>query len=175
MFYNIFFINSERQNMSEESVSSVKNSIKRNLSRIISKSPTSKERKEIILFFDNKCAYCGKDLSNEKGHLDHLITYDNYFINDKYNRVLACLKCNSYEKRDKKWDVFLEEKCGGKNKTYFERKTKIENWINNKTEDVPQELIEKCIEINNEIVSAFIKGHEKLEKYAEKINGIDRS
>lgn len=154
--------------MPKETPSLVKNTIARCLSEIISPSPTTKEKKEIWNYFENKCAYCGKELEKGEGHLDHLNTYKDYFINDKYNRVLTSPTCNSKEKLDKNWKDFLKEKCDGNLELYNKRKTKIENWIKNQKEPLPNNVINKYIEIKNNINSVFTDGYEELKKCVKK-------
>lgn len=148
--------------MPKETPSLVKNTIARCLSEIISPSPTDKEKKEIWNYFENQCAYCGKEVKKGEGHLDHLITYKEYFINEKYNRVLACPTCNSKEKLDKDWKIFLNEKCSGNQELYKKRKTKIEEWIKNKKEPISEDIIEKYIEIKTKIYDVFDEGYQTL-------------
>lgn len=148
----------------------VKNSIGRSLSEIVSKSPTKNEIKEIWHFFNNKCAFCEKELLKGQGHLDHLVPFDNCGKNGKYNRVLSCPDCNSKEKRDKDWNIFLKEKCGNNKEKYKRLKSKIDEWISNDKEKVSKELLKKYLRLCDEIKTKFDSTYIDLEQFRDGIS-----
>lgn len=154
--------------MAKPTTSLVKNTIARCLSEIISPAPTASEEKEIWTYFERKCCYCGQELKDGEGDLDHLITNNDYYINDKYNRVLSCKTCNSKQKLDKDWKLFLKQKCGGDEKLFNERKSKIDNWIKNKKQYLSKEQIDKYLEVKEKINEVFDNGYKELKEFIKK-------
>jgi len=88
---------------------------------LVHPSPTKAEQKEALTFFNNSCAYCGKQLTEP--HWDHIIPASEGGLNQIQNRVPSCKKCN-LEKRNRPWMKFV----GEKNKSM---KTAIDKWIEN--------------------------------------------
>lgn len=152
--------------MGKQSSSQAKNTIKRSLFELISKSPTEKQKQQIWTYFGNKCAYCGIKLIREerKGHLDHIVPSADGGGNGMYNKLLACSKCNGDEKKDTDWETFLATKAKTK-KIYNERYKRIKKWkendneiINKKTQEVFDTVIQRinqeydsCVKVINSI------------------------
>lgn len=44
------------------------------------------------------CPYCGKELTSDNTHLDHIRSYSNGGINAPYNIVACCASCNASKK-----------------------------------------------------------------------------
>lgn len=111
--------------------SQARNAIKKSLKALIDPPPKDNEKKKIWQYFNNSCAYCGQDIEKEsrKGHIDHLHAETDNGANKLSNLVLTCSTCNGDEKREMNWLNFLKVKCGIDDKSFADRKDRIENWI----------------------------------------------
>lgn len=110
--------------------SMAKNTIKRSLRSIVDRELTDSEKSEIWQYFTDKCAYCGKKLARagREGHIDHLVPTTRGGTNHISNRVLSCPQCNGDEKREKKWQYFLNRKISDL-KNRKERIQRIQDWV----------------------------------------------
>ncbi|MEK6795530.1 MAG: HNH endonuclease signature motif containing protein [Spirochaetota bacterium] len=134
-----------------------KNAIKRGLFSLIDKDINDKEKDEIKKLFNSRCAYCGKIA--DRPHYDHVIPGKG---NGKYNRVLACIYCNSCQKSDEDWKDFLKIYCHQSNEMseYKARMKKISKWISKnkyKKDHELDELLEECRSEINDIIDKNIK------------------
>ena len=112
--------------------SQARNAIKKSLKALIDPTPKNNEKILIWSYFNDSCVYCGQGLLKEsrKGHIDHLYSEMAGGANKLSNLVLTCSTCNDDEKRESNWLDFLKVKCGIDDKTFIDRKARIENWIN---------------------------------------------
>jgi CRISPR/Cas system Type II protein with McrA/HNH and RuvC-like nuclease domain len=106
----------------------VKNLMRRGLRFLVDPEPEKEDKSLVYTFFNNQCAYCGKEIEAGNGDIDHLIPAALGGANGLANRVLSCKKCNAEDKRDRDWVEFLKEKSPSQ-ETFQERKTRIEEWI----------------------------------------------
>lgn len=107
----------------------VKNISRRVLWAALEADITKEERRAMVEFFSEKCAYCEVTLSNVRWHADHLLPVDSGGFNHVSNRVPACPRCNEHEKRDMEWLPFLEQKAGGDVGLLGRRRSRIEKWM----------------------------------------------
>lgn len=105
----------------------VKNISRRVLWAALERDISRADRLDMAEFFEQKCAYCGGALAT-RWHADHLRPVDLGGFNHISNRVPACPRCNEHEKREMFWLTFLEQKCGGDEKLFQERRQRIETW-----------------------------------------------
>lgn len=106
-----------------------KHAIKWSLIEIFDPAPKKKERLDALAHFDQRCAYCGKDLKNLRSHLDHLQAGSKEGRNHISNRVPACQECNGNEKLARDWKLFLKSKCGQNKTTFKRREARIKSWV----------------------------------------------
>lgn len=90
-----------------------KNALRRMLWGIVDPEPTWNEISELRGYFGEVCFYCDKSLPSLKDDftLDHVVPSSQGGTNGISNRVPACRRCNSTERRDKPFEDFLHEKC----------------------------------------------------------------
>ncbi|HEY0323065.1 MAG TPA: HNH endonuclease signature motif containing protein [Pyrinomonadaceae bacterium] len=143
--------------------SQVKNLMRRGLRFLVDPEPAVEERQRAIAFFGHCCAYCGTPIGHGKGDLDHLVPAAKGGRNHISNRVFSCKPCNAEEKRDKDWEEFLLEKCGG-SPTFELRSGKILEWIESAgavpplSEDMLHLIEEQC----REATAAYDKACRKV-------------
>lgn len=133
--------------------SQARQSIRRSLRSVLDPHPTEKQCELVKEKFNKLCPYCGKQIDVLPGdsHLDHI---DSKGPNHISNRLYACAKCNSKEKRDKDWRVFLQEKALTEEE-YLLRKNLIEEWIEKNAKDYVRLSKEIQVEIDNSIELAI--------------------
>ena len=102
----------------------IMNQMARAISELVDRPPTKTQRGRLRAYFDDCCCYCGERSASP--HLDHA---DPSGGNGIDNRLLACLRCNSKEKRELRWEAFLRAKCGSDDALFAERKAKITSWL----------------------------------------------
>lgn len=102
-----------------------KNIMRKTLCAITDLELTVQEKAKIWKYFNSTCAYCDISLREGKreGHMDHLISGGTNHIS---NRVLSCGPCNGDGKRDRKWQIFLQETASSS--AFRKRRAKIEAW-----------------------------------------------
>lgn len=132
------------------SPSLAKNIIRRCLWNLISPSPSAKAKKEIWKFFDSRCAYCDRLLSETSriGHIDHLVPLASLDRAIQSQFILACASCNSDNKRDMNWKTYLECICKGDQNVFLRRSSRIQEWIEQTNE-------KRSTVISPEMVFAF--------------------
>ena len=110
--------------------SQAKNAISKALLEIIDPSPNNSKERTIRAFFENRCAYCGRDIPplGRTGHIDHLVPRQNGGTNHISNLVLACNICNGDEKLDQDWRAFIQQKVSNVAERQ-QRIDRIEKWI----------------------------------------------
>ena len=77
---------------------------------------SNKQRRERIVLFENKCAYCG---NTEKVTIDHVVPLSRGGLDNASNVVPACVRCNSSKcaKPVEQWyktQDFFKESCWSK-------------------------------------------------------------
>lgn len=79
--------------------------------------------------FHATCAYCGLSIEagSRKGHYDHAIAIASQ--SNRFHLVYACSTCNGDQKRERDWEGFLREKCGGDEALLQNRKQVILDWF----------------------------------------------
>ena len=102
----------------------IMNQMARAISELVDRPPTKAQRARLHAYFGGCCCYCGGRSTSP--HLDHA---DPSGGNGLGNRLLACPRCNSKEKRELHWEAFLRVKCGADDALFAERKAKIASWI----------------------------------------------
>jgi hypothetical protein len=112
----------------------IMNQMARAISELVDRPPTKAQRARLNAYFDGCCCYCGE--RSPSPHLDHA---DPSGGNGVGNRLLACPRCNSKEKRDLHWQAFLRTKCGADVALFDERNAKIMSWIKSNA-SVPSSL-----------------------------------
>lgn len=107
------------------SIPQIKNYVRRGLYSVVDKDLSKHEKQEIIREFENRCAYCGEEVSSPQ--FDHVVPGKG---NGRFNRVLSCVFCNSYGKLDRDWKEFLINICKTRNEMdkYQERFSRIADW-----------------------------------------------
>lgn len=127
-------------------VSQAKNFLKRTVSEILDRSPSTSQMRALWEHFEGRCAYCRKqlDADGRDWHLDHA---DSGGGNHAGNRVLACGICNGDEKREQGWREFLRLKAPPLD--YEHQEALIRAWLdgharpkNEETADVAKVLAE---------------------------------
>ena len=110
--------------------SQAKNAIFKALLEIIDPPLKSSEERRIRAFFENRCAYCTREIpaGGRTGHIDHLIPRQQGGTNHPSNLVLACNICNGDEKLDQGWRDFINYKVLDPTQRQ-ERIGRIEAWI----------------------------------------------
>lgn len=137
----------------------IKNYVRRSFREIVDPSPDKILVHSIWTYFENRCAYCEKDLIkvNKDGHIDHLISASAKGKNHISNRVLSCATCNEKEKLDQDWEAFLKRKSPTPS-IYRRRKARILKWIRIHTGTGRLTQNEKLVKL--------------AETYAEKVNRV---
>ncbi len=127
--------------MPNHSPSYAKNAIRRALRALTDPEPTASQKSQIWDFFGRECAYCGRILvrKDREGHIDHLVARSAGGTNHVSNRVLACHTCNSDEKLDSDWEVFLRAKNPDKD-SFDQRFNLIQQWTMNIGNPPPQDV-----------------------------------
>lgn len=127
---NFVAVRNELRNLNV-SPSQARNSIKRALKAVIDPPPNAAKKDAIWAFFQNRCAYCNREIDKEsrEGHIDHLIAEMDGGSNRLSNLVLTCGICNGDEKRDMDWLAFIAEKCGADEEARSLRVSKIKKWV----------------------------------------------
>ena len=74
--------------------------------------PTSKQKLEILNFFNERCCYCNLKIDVSSMTVDHLIPMnkESLGLHAWGNGVPCCGKCNS-QKHFKRWENYLEKIC----------------------------------------------------------------
>jgi len=110
--------------------SQAKNAIFKALLEIIDPPLKPTEERRIRAFFDNRCAYCSREIppGERIGHIDHLIPRQQGGTNHSSNLVLACNICNGDEKLDLGWRDFIAHKILDHSQRQ-ERIDRIEAWV----------------------------------------------
>ena len=110
--------------------SQAKNAISKALLEIIDPALKPPEKRRIRAFFENRCAYCSRDIpvGGRTGHIDHLIPRQQGGTNHPSNLVLACNICNGDEKLDQGRRDFINYKVLDPTQRQ-ERIGRIEAWI----------------------------------------------
>src|SRR5258708_12510301 len=105
------------------SPSQAKNFITRSLRAVADPHPSGTTLHKLWKHFNNQCAYCGLELrpGMEDASYDHLVPNGGNHLG---NMVLACGRCNEYEKLNTNWDAFLRRKATS-SKLYGERRSRI--------------------------------------------------
>lgn len=129
--------------------------------------------------FDGRCAYCGKEKSEAKLQMDHLIMFNRreYGLHHPGNIVPACTKCNKRTRNDSKeyhtWEEHLSAICesneeGGK---FLERWKRIRSHVNDRKYAYPdltsEEMKALRIITNNLYESIKREFEEALKLYKE--------
>ena len=102
--------------------------MRRGLRFLVDPEPEKEDKRRVWDFFTGCCAYCGRQLKDGEGDIDHLVSAALGGANALANRVLSCKPCNAEEKRDRDWTEFLNEKCPSP-KILQERESRIRKWI----------------------------------------------
>lgn len=110
--------------------SQAKNAVSKALLEIIDPPLKATEERRLRAFFQNKCAYCGRETppGGRTGHIDHLVPRQQGGTNHPSNLVLACNICNGDEKLDQSWQDFMAKKVFDKRQRQ-ERIARIQAWI----------------------------------------------
>ena len=90
--------------------------------------PTKKQKQELLKVFNNKCCYCGAEITERTLSQDHLIPMNKAYLGLHAwgNVVPCCNKCNN-DKQQTPWLDFLITKATGKD--LQARKSKIESFV----------------------------------------------
>lgn len=74
--------------------------------------PTKKQKAVLLQWFDNRCCYCGEELTDETMGQDHLVPMnkESLGLHAWGNVVPSCLTCNKV-KHDNSWQVYLKTAC----------------------------------------------------------------
>lgn len=90
--------------------------------------PTSKQKREILEFFNGRCCYCDAEIIIDTMSLDHLIPMnkESLGLHAWGNGVPCCRACNS-RKHFRKWEIYLREICTQDN--YAHREAKIKSFL----------------------------------------------
>ena len=150
--------------MARYSIPQAKNLVARCLRNIIDPVPTTNERNEVWDYFENKCAYCGKEMSptSRVGHLDHVISASEGGSNHISNSVLSCPGCNGDDKRELDWDAFLKEVAG---EAYEDRRARIQAWLDHEPgakRSLSNKELAVLERVTSEAKSAISKAAEEL-------------
>ncbi len=144
--------------------SQARNAIKKSLKVVIDPKPTKKEKEQVWLYFENKCAFCECELDPKRrqAHLDHVIADSEGGSNRLCNLILTCAICNGDEKREIPWQEFLQIKCNGETPEYFERHQRITKWFELQDgeatiSDEQKEMINDAFDKVNAIYSEVVK------------------
>ena len=145
------------------SPSQAKNFIARSLRAVADPHPSGTALHELWKHFNNQCAYCGLKLrpGMEDASYDHLLPNGGNHLG---NIVLACGRCNEYEKLNTDWDAFLRKKATT-SKLYGERRSRILDWQKFHKRDhsqVNQVLLEQSEDCIRRAVKSFDRELSKL-------------
>lgn len=96
--------------------------------------PKSKQKRELLEYFDSQCCYCGAELNEKNLSQDHLIPMNKAALGLHAwgNVVPCCQKCNN-EKQQKNWVEFLGIKSKGN--IYEKRKNQLDSFVKVKKYD----------------------------------------
>jgi hypothetical protein len=138
------------------SPSQAKNFIARSLRAVADPHPSGTTLQKLWKHFDSQCAYCGLELRPglEQASYDHLVPTGGNHLG---NIVLACGRCNEYEKLNTDWDTFLRKKAVTPG-SYRERHSRIVEWQKlHKLDDsqVNQVLLEQAEDCIQRAVRSF--------------------
>jgi hypothetical protein len=88
------------------------------------------QKKEILQFFDESCAYCGQYLRMDDMTEDHLIPMNkaSLGLHAWGNVVPSCAGCNK-QKHSRPWEQYLDTVCGVNTTLLEERRAKIEGFL----------------------------------------------
>lgn len=103
-----------------------RNIIRRGLRTAFDPDPTPAQKKKAFNFFLGRCAYCREELPSSGWDMDHLVSESRGGTNHISNRVPACKKCNSEERREKGYNDFSPSRSTGETKDA--RIERIEGW-----------------------------------------------
>ncbi|HXT41382.1 MAG TPA: hypothetical protein VN887_15345 [Candidatus Angelobacter sp.] len=145
------------------SPSQAKNFIARSLRAVADPHPSGTALQKLWKHFNNQCAYCGHKLrpGMEDASYDHLVPNGGNHLG---NIVLACGRCNEYEKLNADWDAFLRKKATI-SKLYHERRSRILDWQKCHKGDhsqVSQVLLEQAEDCIRRAVKSFDRELSKL-------------
>lgn len=140
------------------SPSQAKNYIARSLRAVADPHPSSIALQELWKHFNSQCAYCGLELrtGSEEASYDHLLPDGGNHLG---NIVLACGRCNEYEKLNKNWEEFLREKAKT-SKLYVERHSRILDWKKIHRRDLSQ-VNQALLEQAEVCISRALKSYER--------------
>jgi hypothetical protein len=150
--------------MARYSIPQANNFVARCLRNVMDPVPTARERKLIWEYFENRCAYCGWEMSptGRIGHLDHIIPTGSGGSNHRSNFVLSCPECNGDGKRETDWVTFLRNTAGAD----FElRRSRIQAWLDTGSDEErklsPTDLA-VLDRVSHEVKSAILRAAEEL-------------
>lgn len=155
--------------------SRAKNSIGKALREIFDPSIRKSDERIIRQFFDNKCAYCGRDIppTGRTGHMDHVVSRKKGGTNHLSNIILSCNSCNGDEKRETDWIEFLDVKVSDP-ETRCHRRRRIEEWIKSQGGPVamPDDLDKETEAAHRTVSEVFDREVARLKKMlTEKASG----
>ena len=110
--------------------------IKVALKAIVDPELTTSQRSTVKEYFGQRCAFCDRELSGTRAHLDQLLPVAKGGTNQLSNRVLSCASCNGDKKLDRDWREHLREVTLDEN-AYRERKNRILAWVDRKRKGEP--------------------------------------
>lgn len=88
------------------------------------------QKREILLFFNESCAYCGQPLKMDEMTEDHLIPMNkaSLGLHAWGNVVPSCAECNK-QKHFRSWEQYLESICGTNTMLLEKRRVKIDEFL----------------------------------------------
>jgi len=106
-----------------------RNSIKRALLYVAGVRFSEAYKEQCRIHFAEACSYCGTVIAraSRQGHFDHAIAIAS--SSSRFHLVYACGRCNGDEKRERDWEGFLLEKCGGDDAAFRTRRQAILDWF----------------------------------------------
>jgi hypothetical protein len=151
------------------SPSQAKNFIARSLRAVADPHPSGTALQKLWKHFNNQCAYCGLKLrpGMEEASYDHLVAKGGNHLG---NIVLACGRCNEYEKLNTDWDTFLRKKATTP-KLHHERRSRILDWQKLHKCDhsqISRVLLEQAEDCIRRVVKSFDRELSKLRAAKDK-------
>lgn len=155
------------------SPSQAKNYIARSLRAVADPHPSGTTLQRLWKHFNSRCAYCGLELRPglEQASYDHLVPTGGNHLG---NIVLACGRCNEYEKLNTDWDAFLRKKAATP-KAYRERRSRIVEWQKLHKRDhsqFNQNLLNEAEECIQRAVDSFERELFKLREAKDKASAV---
>ncbi|HEV8515920.1 MAG TPA: HNH endonuclease [Cyclobacteriaceae bacterium] len=101
--------------------------------------PTKKQAMELLVYFNNKCCYCGEEITLKDYSQDHIIPMnkEHLGLHAWGNVIPCCRRCNN-AKQQKNWEPFLKQKSD--EKEFNQRKSLITLFIKEKKYDPALDL-----------------------------------